>query len=580
MPLLFLGYHFFCSFERKGKKQNKKQKKLTSFSFFLSLSSIHPNKQTKNPKGRHRCRQAGKPVIVASHLLQSMIEYPTPTRAEVADVSDVVRQRADALMLSGESAVGAYPGKAVEVLRAVATHSEEWVRRERHGALVLPQLTEAPDGRASEELCAAAAQLAGNLGARAIFVYTRRGYMANFLSRCRPDCPVFAFTDSQDVRRRLNLRWGVMPFRLDFSADPEENVTRTFALLKRRDLVTRGDLVVVVSDIRTLDQASEAARATGRPDDGTGRGEERAGAEGAVIDEKRKRESFFVFFFSRVFSFFVSLLFFHHFFFLLGSRQRITREAERDSKINKRKQHQETPFSPCKKRGKRKNIIFLFFLFFFFFYLISTLLPSPFRAPSPPPPPARRSSQRRRSLRPSSPSPGAALWPQSARASTSAMASKSSTCAIPTTRRSTQQPAKRTASSRTEAKKMSCAALRREEEESISLCSKQLRGAGGPSLTLGRGSVPQGTEAGLEVVPEGRHGSREPGALLLALALFFFFVVVSFASFASSLLFLLLLPPVRRQVSHEQVRGELAQVEAYGPIKGELGVDDDGARAV
>ena len=176
-----------------------------------------------------------------------MIEYPTPTRAEVADVSDVVRQRADALMLSGESAVGAYPGKAVEVLRAVATHSEEWVRRENYGALVLPQLTEAPDGRASEELCAAAAQLAGNLGARAIFVYTRRGYMANFLSRCRPDCPVFAFTDSQ-----------------------EENVTRTFALLKRREMVSRGDLVVVVSDIRTLDQASEAARASGRPDDGTG----------------------------------------------------------------------------------------------------------------------------------------------------------------------------------------------------------------------------------------------------------------------------------------------------------------------
>ena len=199
-----------------------------------------------------------------------MIEYPTPTRAEVADVSDVVRQRADALMLSGESAVGAYPGKAVEVLRAVATHSEEWVRRERHGALELPQLTEAPDGRASEELCAAAAQLAGNLGARAIFVYTRRGYMANFLSRCRPDCPVFAFTDSQDVRRRLNLRWGVMPFRLDFSVDPEENVTRTFALLKRREMVSRGDLVVVVSDIRTLDQAAEAARASGRPDDGTG----------------------------------------------------------------------------------------------------------------------------------------------------------------------------------------------------------------------------------------------------------------------------------------------------------------------
>lgn len=70
----------------------------------------------------------GKPVIVASHLLQSMIEYPTPTRAEVADISDVVRQRADALMLSGESAAGAYPDKAVAVLRAVSGRIEEWCR--------------------------------------------------------------------------------------------------------------------------------------------------------------------------------------------------------------------------------------------------------------------------------------------------------------------------------------------------------------------------------------------------------------------------------------------------------------------
>jgi len=81
-------------------------------------------------------------------------------------------------------------------------------------------------------------------------VYTRRGYMANFLSRCRPDCPIFAFTDQQEVRQRMNLRWGVMPFRLDFEADPEKNIDRTFSLLKRRDLIKKNDLVVVVSDIR------------------------------------------------------------------------------------------------------------------------------------------------------------------------------------------------------------------------------------------------------------------------------------------------------------------------------------------
>eukprot|EP00891_Asterochloris_glomerata_P007380 jgi/Astpho2/7380/e_gw1.00114.32.1_t len=202
-----------------------------------------------------RCRQAGKPVIVASHLLQSMIEYPTPTRAEVADISDVVRQRADALMLSGESAIGEYPDKAVGVLRAVAAHIEEWCRQEKYGQIMLPQLTGIADGRVSEELCASAATMANNLNARAIFVYTRRGYMANFLSRCRPDCPIFAFTDQQDVRQRMNLRWGVMPFRLDFADNPEENIERTFKLLKRRELVRKDDVVIVVSDIRPDDQS-------------------------------------------------------------------------------------------------------------------------------------------------------------------------------------------------------------------------------------------------------------------------------------------------------------------------------------
>lgn len=202
-----------------------------------------------------RCRQQGKPVIVASHLLQSMIEYPTPTRAEVADISDVVRQRADALMLSGESAAGAYPDKAVAVLRAVSGRIEEWCRQEKYGQIVLPNLAPGADGRVSEELCASASVMANALGASAIFVYTRRGYMANFLSRCRPDCPIFAFTDQQDVRQRMNLRWGVMPFRLDFSANPEENVDTTFKLLKRRDLVKEGELVIVVSDIRPDDQS-------------------------------------------------------------------------------------------------------------------------------------------------------------------------------------------------------------------------------------------------------------------------------------------------------------------------------------
>lgn len=196
------------------------------------------------------CRQLNKPVIVASQLLESMIEFPTPTRAEVADVSEAVRQRADALMLSGESAMGAFPEKALGVLRQVSLRIESWCREEKqHEVSRLGELSVAINDRISEQICNGAAQMANKLEVDAIFVYTRRGYMAQLLSRCRPDCPIFAFTDSKSVRRRLNLSWGLIPFRIEFSDDMESNLRRTFTLLKKRGMMKSGDLVVAVSDI-------------------------------------------------------------------------------------------------------------------------------------------------------------------------------------------------------------------------------------------------------------------------------------------------------------------------------------------
>lgn len=215
-----------------------------------------------------RCRQLGVPVIVASQLLESMHTLPTPTRAEVADIADAVRQRADALMLSGESAVGQYPDRALDVLRTVATRAEEWCRTVANAPALEAQWTSPevhggasnnssstiksaglPGNRISEHLCSAACMVANGVGARAIFCFTKRGYMAGYLSRLRPSAPIFAFCDDQRIRLRLAMRWGVIPFRLDFSDDPETNVLRTFELLKRRELVNPGDVVVVVSDI-------------------------------------------------------------------------------------------------------------------------------------------------------------------------------------------------------------------------------------------------------------------------------------------------------------------------------------------
>ncbi|GAB2210217.1 hypothetical protein Drorol1_Dr00015477 [Drosera rotundifolia] len=196
------------------------------------------------------CRQLNKPVIVASQLLESMIEYPTPTRAEVADVSEAVRQRADGLLLCGESAMGQYPEKALAVLRNVSLRMEKWWREEkRHEVMELPDVTSTFPDRISEEICNSAAKLANNLEVDAIFVYTKTGHMASLLSRCRPDCPIFAFTTTPSVRRQLNLQWGLIPFSLTFSEDMESNLNKTFSLLKARGMIKSGDLVIAVSDM-------------------------------------------------------------------------------------------------------------------------------------------------------------------------------------------------------------------------------------------------------------------------------------------------------------------------------------------
>ncbi|KAK9201586.1 hypothetical protein WN944_016792 [Citrus x changshan-huyou] len=204
------------------------------------------------------CRQLNKPVIVASQLLESMIEYPIPTRAEVADVSEVVRQQADALMLSGESAMGQFPDKALAVLRSVSLRIEKWCREgKQHTTFEPPPISPSVSAGIPGEICNGAAKIvtsifelsANKLKASALFVYTKTGQMASLLSRSRPDCPIFAFAPTSSVRRRLNLQWGLVPFCLNFSDDMESNLNQTFSLVKARGLIKSGDLIIVVSDM-------------------------------------------------------------------------------------------------------------------------------------------------------------------------------------------------------------------------------------------------------------------------------------------------------------------------------------------
>ncbi|GFP88658.1 pyruvate kinase isozyme a chloroplastic [Phtheirospermum japonicum] len=196
------------------------------------------------------CRQLNKPVIVASQLLESMVEYPTPTRAEVADVSEAVRQYADALMLSGESAIGPFGQKALSVLNTTSSRMELWSREEnRQNVLSHRNLGSSLPDQIAEQICNCAARMANNLGLDAIFVYTRHGQMASLISRNRPNPPIFAFTNNSSTRMALNLQWGVTPLLVDLSDDMDANISKSVDLIKTKGLIKNGDTVLVVSDI-------------------------------------------------------------------------------------------------------------------------------------------------------------------------------------------------------------------------------------------------------------------------------------------------------------------------------------------
>lgn len=183
-----------------------------------------------------------KPVIIATHLLESMIINPTPTRAEVADTALAVKQFSDAIMLSGETATGNHPFRSVEVFDAVAKRIEESLLGDN-------KFLSAGSSDSRQELARNACIMANNLKTDAIIVFTRRGLTAALVSHFRPNAPIFAFTDMPSVRRRLNLYWGVYPFRIEFSSDPEKTIQRAIEVLKVKELIKKENKIVIVSDI-------------------------------------------------------------------------------------------------------------------------------------------------------------------------------------------------------------------------------------------------------------------------------------------------------------------------------------------
>ena len=187
------------------------------------------------------CAEMGKRVIVATHMLESMIENPIPTRAEVTDVANAVYEEADAIMLSGETTVGKHPIKCVEILDRIARSTES-----SRGLLFTDNLIVEND---KQQIAKAAVTLAESIAAKAIIVPTRRGRMANRVTNCHPqESIICAFTDNSLTMRQLMLNRNVLSYQIAFSEDPEKTLAAAAAIMLQRNDFSADDPVVVISD--------------------------------------------------------------------------------------------------------------------------------------------------------------------------------------------------------------------------------------------------------------------------------------------------------------------------------------------
>jgi pyruvate kinase len=193
----------------------------------------------------HACRQAGKPVVVATQMLESMVHSPSPTRAEASDVATAVYDGADAVMLSAETAVGEYPLESVAMMDRIVARTEHDPAYRRlidvhHGE---------PESTAADAISAAAAQVAHTIGAAAIVTYSNSGATTLRMARERPEAPILGITVSPATARRMTLVWGVHSVRSEDVRDFSEMVDKACAIAREQAFADPGNRLVITAGV-------------------------------------------------------------------------------------------------------------------------------------------------------------------------------------------------------------------------------------------------------------------------------------------------------------------------------------------
>lgn len=185
------------------------------------------------------CNEAGKPVITATQMLDSMVRNPRPTRAETSDVANAIIDGTDAVMLSAETAAGDYPVESVEIMSRIA----RYVEQTHTWPLKVGRKSSSPS--ISRAVAESACQAASSLNAKAIAVFTQTGSTATLISRFRPSIPIRAFTTTREIQSRLSLNWGVMPTGIAVMVELDEAIRAVENILLASGF-HRGDIIVVI----------------------------------------------------------------------------------------------------------------------------------------------------------------------------------------------------------------------------------------------------------------------------------------------------------------------------------------------
>ena len=192
------------------------------------------------------CRRAGKPVIVATQMLESMISSPVPTRAEVSDVATAIFDGADAIMLSAESAAGQYPIEAVATMNKIA---EEVEREEGIYLPALHVLHTEPEPTGADAIAAAARQVAETLDLAAIVCWTSSGATGMRVARERPRSPIVAISPMLGTGRKLSLVWGIHCVVAEDARDQDDMVERACEIASKEDFAKAGERVIIVAGV-------------------------------------------------------------------------------------------------------------------------------------------------------------------------------------------------------------------------------------------------------------------------------------------------------------------------------------------